>query len=194
MLTWLVDHISILYWPLLFAALAAAAFWWSTRKRGALLTLAGIAAVAALVFLISLVVDTDRKRLTRALEAIAQGMTEKPPVSLFQHISDRFNAPFLVSHTTRQWTKADLRRVLKPVSKSWNIDRVVIKDLEFQTLTDKEAKITFAALPVGDFTALACPCEALFVREDDGQWRMTSLRIFNPFVNTTDLVDIPIGD
>jgi hypothetical protein len=194
MLSWLVDHTWTIYLILIVAGLVALAAWWRTRQRSAVIGLAVVAGAAALVFLLSLVIDTDRKQIARTLDAIARGMREKPPTSLFEHVSDSFQSTFMVKGGSQKWTKTDLRRVLNVVSKEWRIDRVDITELKLQSLIESEATVTFRALPVGDFTALACPCEAQLVRDKDGKWRMIGLKIFNPFVNATELVDLPIGD
>jgi hypothetical protein len=54
--------------------------------------------------------------------------------------------------------------------------------------------VTFTARPlVGrNYFTLACPCEGRFVRESDGQWRMRELKVFNPFINTTEPLNIPL--
>jgi hypothetical protein len=195
MLAWLIDHAFLAYFVLGCLAAGLAAGWWATRKRPLLAGLALVAALIAVVVALTLLVDTDRKKIERTVYAMAAAVGSRSPEQLFQHVSDKFKSRFLVHGATAFWNKSDLRQAAEKARKLWDVRGVTVAELEFKSLTGSEAVVAFTAKPVlggESYFVLPCPCEAHFAREEDGRWRLTALQIFNPFINTTDLLDLPL--
>jgi len=191
---WVIDHPGIIYLPLICAALALGAAWWVTRRRQFLIGLLIVTGLGLLFHVLTLTIDTDRKQIERSLLAMAAGLKGRPQDKVFAHISDQFLSSLMVNNSTVSWGKAELTEAAKKASRDFDLEGNVIKEMEFKSLSDSESVVTFTARPlVGkNYFTLACPCEARFVRESDGQWRMRQLKVFNPFVNTTEPLNIPL--
>lgn len=72
MFTWLADHSGTILFLLVLIAAGWAAAWWLYRERKYLIGLAVATGLALLVWLLSVVVATDRKLLTNDLHAMAE--------------------------------------------------------------------------------------------------------------------------
>src|SRR5689334_22729679 len=90
MFVWLVENASLFYWLLGLTALGLTAAWWSTRQRHLLLALAAVAAALGVVWLLSVLVDTDEKKINRVVQEMAQGARAKNVDKIFQHVSRSF--------------------------------------------------------------------------------------------------------
>src|SRR5262245_48825039 len=93
---WVIDHPTIIYLPLICAAFALGAAWWVTRERKWMRGLVIVAGLATLFFILTHLVDTDRKQIERTLLAMADGMKERPPNKVFLHVSDQFHSSLLI--------------------------------------------------------------------------------------------------
>jgi hypothetical protein len=191
---WVIDHPTIIYLPLICAAFALGGAWWVTRKRQWMRGLLVVAGLATLYFMLTCLVDTDRKQIERTLLTMADGMKKPPLDKVFLYVSDQFRSSLMVNNGSVNWGKEELRQAATRACKDWGVEGIVIGDLEFKNLAGHEAVVAFTAKPLigREYYTLPCPCEARFVREADGQWRMRELKVFNPFVNTTEPLNIPL--
>jgi hypothetical protein len=191
MLAWPIDHAFYLYILFLCVAAGFLAAWWTTRKRHWVIALGVVTGFTALLVLLSLVVDTDRKQIERALRSMAENLDRRHFDRVFTHVSEKFSGKFMVKGATDTWNKQQLREHARRAVHDYHVDGVVIREVSVEFLSDSEARVTFRAKPELDGTVPMFPCEARFARETDGQWRMTDLRVFNPFVNSTELFSFP---
>ena len=76
MLWWLVDHATVCYLLLDLAALVLVAIFWSNRRVAYLLAAGGALGLIALVWLLTIIVITDRKQLYLNVQAMARGVEE----------------------------------------------------------------------------------------------------------------------
>jgi hypothetical protein len=191
MIFWLVDNASLLYAVLGCAFLVLLAVWWQTRKRPYLICLGIVAALAGLVFVLALFVDTDRKQIVRNLRAIAAGMQERPPHKTFAFFSKKFSSTFLRRGSEETWDFNKLCANAIRGQEAFQITGLIIRDIQIKEISDTEATVAFEAMPEPVSSVKFYPCEARFVREDGGVWRVRALKLFDP-ENPDRMFNIPL--
>lgn len=172
--SWLVDDPSVLYLLLAVAALGLAAGWWSRRDRRFLIGLGAVAVLFLVVLLVSRLVDTDAKRLQRALTAMAEGVNARNVDRIFAHISDRFR---LGSRG-----KSEFRPVVERYVQTGEVTGMKYWDFEPHEITRDRATVFFKVKGAGsaNFGYEFFNCRAVFVRDPDGQWRLQTFRLYSP--------------
>jgi hypothetical protein len=198
--SWLVDDATTIYMTLGLLALALAVVWWMNRgedfgkkKLGWIhgliarrltlnqccamgLTLIGVLALA--VFVLGFFVDTDQKRIERAIRGMSDGVKEKNVDKIFSHISSQF--------TLRGRNKESFRSEVR--SRLQNADVVEIQAWDFdQAKVDRkkrEATIDFMIKPEGRLTqGVQYRCLATFSLDPDGHWRLKTFSVFQPHID-----------
>jgi hypothetical protein len=178
--SWVIDDPSLLLFCLGALALLLGAAWWRSRK-GAYAIGAGISAgLIALVLLLSAVLETDNKRIERAVEEMAAGVESHNIGRIFDHVAGTFQAGGL--------DREAFRRHVALVMARYEIQGVHVWDYEAKEISRKEksARVVFKAKARGleQHEGLAFyNCLATFVLEPDGQWRMASFQVFMPTVD-----------
>jgi ketosteroid isomerase-like protein len=195
--SWLLDDPTTVLFVLALLALALGVLWWVRRgddygkkklswikalkaRRLTLnqccamgLTLIGF--LAAVILLLYFFVDTPNKRIERAIREMARGVREQNVDRVFAHVSDRF--------TLMGQGKESYRGVVARYFQNGTITDISAWDLEEARLTEdkREATIQFKVKPKGTMTSgVGYRCEARFVRDPDGQWRLQTFRVFMP--------------
>jgi hypothetical protein len=82
------------YIALALAALSMAVLWHEQRRRMWLWSIAGVAAAAMVVFLVSFLVVTDREKIADAAENIARAVTQQRLAEVPPFLDDAFEARF----------------------------------------------------------------------------------------------------
>jgi len=190
MLAWPVDNAFYLYILLLCVAAGFLIAWWQTRERRWAKALGITAGLAGLLFLLTLVVNTDRKEIERTLRTMARHMDANHVDQVFEHVSDRFSSNLMVGGATSTFDKKQLYAAARRAVRNHEVDGVSIKHVSVEMVTDSEALVSFSAAPVLEENTLLFPCEARFVKEADDRWRMTALQVFHPW-HSKELYDIP---
>ena len=193
MLSWPIDNPSYVYFLLACAALGLLAGWWLNRKRPYLIGLGVVAAVAVVFFLLTLLIDTDRKRITRALQEMSQGVRDKDLDKTFARLTDDFTMEFSRGGVRTKMPKVELRQLADRAVRNGRVTDVVFGDIGFEKVAGEEASVTFRANPFGSWVLGGehCYCEATFRRGPDGKWRMTHVTLFHP-VQSKELLELPI--
>jgi hypothetical protein len=177
------------------AALAAVMLyaWWVTRKRRWLYRVGAVAVLAGAYFLLDRLVETSREQIERNLTEMAAGVKARDRDRVFNHLSDDFR--------WRKFDKSTLRVLAD--SHGWQLGEPILWDIRFPSdykspvlakvpgegQAPPSRWVVFRLKRKGD--AVAFDCEALFVREPDGQWRMRHFEVFNPVVDSTKPLDLP---
>ncbi len=169
-MAWLVDNAAAVYFLLGLVGLGLAAGWWITRHRQLLLALAAVALVVGLVWLLSLLIDTDRKILKRTVQEMAQGVREKNEHKIFPHLSKSFSWNNMNLKEFRENARQEIRR--------GRIDDLEVSKFSFLHVARDEgkARVEFWVHTVESGVA-PVRCEADFVFED-GAWRMIGFELF----------------
>jgi hypothetical protein len=188
MLHWLIDNATLFYVLLICTACGLLAGWWVTRKQEFLAALGIIAAIAGLLFLLTLLIDTDRKKITRALQEMVAGVRNQDLERTFSHIADDCTTQF----SNRKFSRDELRQQTENAIRSRGVETIRLWDFAFESVDSQRAVVTFSAKPFGKWATGSefCGCRAEFRREANGKWRMINLQLFDP--GTTNLLNWPL--
>jgi hypothetical protein len=185
MLSWLLEEVAIIYMLLGTILLVAAALWWRTRHNkyliGAALTVVFIGVLALLAYF----VETDDKRIAKAVQVMAAGVKARDLDRVFRHLSEQFH---IGGHD-----KASFRRFAENAIRSHNVEDVIVWDFDGAKGSGKTMRrMAFKVKVRGNWSGGADHylCVAEFALEQ-GQWRMLGFQIFNPFMETTRPIPIP---
>jgi hypothetical protein len=177
-MSWLIDNSSWLHFLLICAALGCMAGWWMTRKRAYLFGLGAVAGAAGLIFLLSQLVDTDRKLLVRTLQEMVAAYEQKKLDRTFALIADDCMTEFAGG----KLSKAELRARAEYALGNNGVDRIHLWAFEIEKVDPPVAVVFFKAKPFGQWATGSeyCGCRAEFRLGTDGQWRMSNLKIYKP--------------
>lgn len=177
MLWWLVDHATLLYVLLGLAAIGLAAGWWHTRKPPLLIALYVTLGLIVLLWLLTLVIVSDRMRLRRAIEEMADAIGKKEPANIVKHLANDFQ----FGTVTRNNAGPRLARAIA----LYQLQDIYTWDFDFEKL-DRErrsARVAFRARVTHAGRLDMFLCRAEFVLEGE-QWLLQSFNVYNPFVDT----------
>ena len=180
MFDWLFEGRLSVYLFLLLVGLVLLVLWWQRRERRLLTALGAVAGAALLCYLLDVLRETDREQVTRKVREMAGAIDRKDFNALFGHVSDDFSSYGMNKKALRLATQLAVERFGVRDARVWELD-VVKLDRGAGTAT-----MAFrGAASSNRFDArVAVPCEADFVREKDGQWRVKALRFYRPFVDS----------
>src|SRR5262249_24656954 len=172
MFSWLADHANLICLVFGVAALALAVGWWMTRSRKLLLALIPVAVIIAGVFLLSLFVVTDKKRIDQIVQEMAQGVRERNIELIFQHVANAFDRA-----NNTAMSKAQLQALARKHINS--VENFSLSACKFGEVSREKgrAEVEFWAHGGGAIDNAPIRVEAEFVLEE-GQWRMKSFTLF----------------
>jgi len=197
--SWLVDDAPTIYMVLGLLALVLGVVWWMNRGedfgkkklgwiRGLIarrltlnqccamgLTLTGVLALA--VFILGFFVDTDQKRIERAIKEMSDGVKEKNVDKIFSHISNQFNLSGRTKEAFRPMVEHHIRNGDITEVEAWGFEQAKLSE------DKKEASIEFLIKPKGNMTKAWYRCLATFIRDPDGQWRLKTFSVFEPQID-----------
>jgi hypothetical protein len=185
MLWWLVDNAKTVYFFLGICALVLIALWWMDRRTKYLIGVAIVIGLAALVWLLGLLIITDRMQIRANLIAMKNGVEEGKPEAVFKH----FSKTFAVDNWDRQRFEAQAGQVIQ----NRRVREIVLWDFDFEAPPDRanKAVLAFRVRGIGDWGEAWYLCRAEFVFEDN-HWRMKTIRFFNPVADTDRPIPIPM--
>jgi hypothetical protein len=192
MQSWLLDNFALLIMLLSIAALALAWAWWRTRRRryglAATSAVGLMGLVCLLVYLLPLLFgETDSQQIERKIREMAGAVKTRNLDRIFSHISERFLFGSL--------DKATFRRKAEEVMNTRDVEEVVVWDFERGEISREQrtGKVRFMVKARGNWrgSEAGYRCDADFVLDPDGQWRMRGFQIFNPFRESDQPLPIP---
>jgi hypothetical protein len=182
MLEWLVDHPTWIYVTLGVIAVGLLIALWMTRKRKYAVAIGVVAVVAVLVWLVTVWVPTDQKRIRGAIDDMEAGVRAGDANRIFRNISRDFRIGGLDHDSFRRVVDQALDNREVDDIRVWDVDEPQIS--RSQGTNAGTATITFMVKPV----ARGVPDDrffrvmANFVLED-GQWRLKGFELRDPVVN-----------
>lgn len=90
MLSWVIDHINILFFLLVAVAFLLTAIGWTSRQTKYFLYAAGVFGVMMLLFVLLRVVITDQKQIALNIDAMADAAANQNIDRMFDHVSKDF--------------------------------------------------------------------------------------------------------
>jgi hypothetical protein len=194
---WLFEGRTSVYVSLAAAAIVMLLAWQQTRKRFCLIGLAAAVGLAGLYFLLDRLVETDREQVERKVQEMAAGVRARDVNAIFNHVSERFSHNGMGRAQFRQSVEGLLQGGIVDDIEVWEFtfpeDFRAPVSLPGQETPAETIRFSFRAKPKGGrvINPLDHPCEARFVRDPDGQWRMLDFQVFNP-VLTNQPEQIPV--
>jgi ketosteroid isomerase-like protein len=160
---------------------------WKQVPRRAYLIGFGVAAALMLVyFLLDRLVETDREQIQRKIEVMAGAVRRQDVGAIIAHISEDFRVGGVNREGFRQYAESRIRS-------HW-VDEIIVWDFQFPddfkarapvAGRDTEvAQVSFLVRAVGSFGNAVERCQADFVRDRDGQWRLLDFQLRNPVDNS----------
>ncbi len=188
MFDWLFEGRASVYVSLAAIALVMLLAWQQTRKRYCLVGLAAALGLLGLYFLLDRLhlVETDRDRVVRKVREMAAGVRARDANAIFNHVSEHFNQGGA--------NRARFRDTVDRILHNRMVDEVEVWDFTFpedfratvslpgQETPAETIRFSFRAKAKGGMApeGPGNPCEARFVRDPDGQWRLLDFQVFNP--------------
>lgn len=184
MTNWLFEGRLTVYLFLAVLAGILVALWTRDRRRKLWLILASVALLlVGVYFLLDRFVETRREQITRKLQEMAFAVKKKDVGKIFQHISDNFQTGSFNKATFRQYADTAMQR---------GVDDLQLWDVKFP---DDSGKVVFFAKPKSTSRVFGSEIQYLiraeFAEDSDGQWRLRTFQVFNPFVDTDKPLQIP---
>jgi|GEM_PF-2381631 len=183
--SWLVDDPTFVYAVLAALAVILGVAWWRTKQGKLFIAVLVAIALIGGVWLLSHFGVTDAKRIQHAVEAMAAAV-------------ERHDVNTIISHTSRDFdyhgtSRESARQKLQDIMSRGDVTEVVVWDFEAENISraERSANMLFIVKPKGNWNSgTHYLCRARFVLED-GEWRMQSFAIFNPFVDTNKEIIVP---
>jgi ketosteroid isomerase-like protein len=181
--TWLSEDPTPVYVILGVVGLALLVGYWNRRKRAFLIGLGVVAGLVFLAWLISFLIVTDSEQIRLNLEAMERGVNNHDTEAIFKHVAKDFHIAALDKEGLKQLADRVLHNNDLKIIQMWEYDRAAIAP------SGASATITFMVKPKGDRNPqeMMFRCNATFVREADGKWRLKGFELRDP-VNNESLV------
>jgi len=173
---WLFEGYSAVYLLLATAGVVLLVVWWRTRRRKYLVGVAAVAALAGAYFLLSIVKETDGRQIERKVREMAAGLQERRFDQTFSHISDEFRRGGR--------DKRALQQEAESVARRFDIREVNVWDIDVREISRERraARVDFNVKAKGNWGGDEAfyRCEADFILDPDGDWRLRSFELFIP--------------
>ncbi len=192
MQNWLLDNLALITILLSIVTLAFVFVWWRTRRRpyalGAVTAVTLLGLVWLLLYALPLLFgETDSQQIERKIRAMAAAVKTRDLDRIFSHISESFH---FGSHD-----KASFRRRSEEVIRAGEVEEVIVWDFQRGDIArDKRTgKVSFMVKARASWrgSEAGYRCDADFVLDPDGQWRMHGFQLFNPFRESKEPLQIP---
>lgn len=173
---WLVEAPTFLYLILGLAGIALGAILWVRQERKFAVALVVVAGLIFLVWLLDFLIVTDRERLILHVKEMAGNVRQKDVDRIFSHISDSFHAGISDKKSFRVWVEYTMHSRDVTELKVWDFEPGDVSRIQ------KIGKLQFLVKGKGDLVReeLYFRCQATFVLDPDGQWRLQSFELSDP--------------
>jgi hypothetical protein len=182
---WLFEGHTAVYIVLGSVAFVCLLCWKQVPRRASLIGFGAAAALMLVYFLLDRLVETDREQIQRKIEVMAGAVRRQDVGAIFAHVSEDFRHGGLSREGFRQFAENHIR--------SHRVDEIIVWDFQFPDdfkapapvagRVTEVAQVSFLVRAVGSFNALE-RCQADFVRDRDGQWRLLDFQLRNPVDNS----------
>jgi len=185
MLSWLIDNAHVVYFLLGVVLLGLGVSWWLNRRVRTLAYMAGVGVLIALVWLLTVLVPTDRKQIQANLWAMARAILDDRPQDLVKHWSRDFEFQGL--------SRDLLAEAVAKTAGNNAVESINLWEFDFKSVEADKAEVWFRCVANGrgggSFFAI---CHADFVKEGN-DWKLRRAAFFQPVANTDQEIRLPIG-
>ncbi len=170
--TLLADPTTTMYVVLAAMVIVLGALAFRRQKKSDVITFSVAAVLLLVLFLIDQAFESPREKVVRSLKEMEAATHSNNYDEVFRHISDSFKYKALDKKGLRD--KANLAEQYFPAGlRIWNTTRSNFKEMADGTLEQE-----FDVQPVSN-PQLRYQCVGVFKKESDGEWRMTTFRLYS---------------
>jgi len=185
MFWWIADRATLFY--LLFGMLLCGLLvcWWQSRRGVYLASAGAVAALIALLFLLTITVVTDRQQLELNIRDMAKAVLDGDPEPVFRRLTQDVTIGGHPRDHFIRYADATIRKRFITYIHLWDFD------VEELSRADRKARLAFrvrAESRMGDILVL---CRAHFVLIGN-DWMLQNLQVYNGVANTNQPLTIPL--
>jgi hypothetical protein len=175
-MSWLIDNANIWYVLFGMVALGFGTVFWLQRRPKYLLGVLAALGLMGLVWLLTLLVVTDRRQLELNVHAMADAVAEGKKEILLKHLAKDF--------AFQGQQREVLAESAIQAAKQHQVYDIHIFGFDVEELHEQTAKVYFRAsaharkVDRPDIVG----CRGFFIKEN-GQWKLKELRLYNPVVD-----------
>lgn len=153
------------------AAIVLFAMWWNTRNKRYAQALAVVAGLMVLHGIYNLVrPETDEEQIKRKVEEMAKAVESKDVDALMKHVSEEFKEKAILHAAARRaMNEGDVTTVSLSNMSEVSFDR---------SAKPPAGKLEFRFNVKGPGGQMPGRCQAVFVLDKDGQWRLQGYKLF----------------
>lgn len=153
------------------------------QTRSSAINFAIPAALLVALFLIDKFVESPRENVVRKIHEMGSASRAKNHDDVFKHVSESFKYKSMDKAGLRERAKAAEAQGYGGVTE-WDLTRSEFKQVDENTVEQR-----FRA-KVGDSAAFQAAVVATFKKEADGEWRLSTFKLFNP-IQASEEMEIP---
>ena len=187
MLDWLFEGRLAIYLFLLLIAGVLAFIWRSVRNRRLLAAAGVFVFLAVLYWILNLLVETPREQIERKMGEMKTALNKPDLDTVFRHTSESFKF--------RGYDKKSARKHAEEALSSRRVRNIQVWEVEVEELdrTKKTAKVNFKVKADNSMSSGAefALCRSVWVLDADGEWRMQTCNLYNPFIDTNSPLTFP---
>ncbi len=174
MVWWLVDNANLVLLVLLLVGVGLGVHFWLTRRGASLLGLGGVIALMVLLWVLSLLVVTDRKRLVLIVDEVAARLNKKDMTGAFQYFEDKVKLEI----NGKGWslTRTQLATMAKLSFEKNKIDGIRVGSVEVEKVERPHAVVSFYVFTEYGYGQCVAEC----VLHDQKDWRVKELQVKLP--------------
>jgi len=176
---WLFEGRTSVYIVLGTVAVLLIILWRQYSNRRLLYVAAGAVALMGVYWLLDRLFETDRKTIEQTVKKMTAAVGQKNLDGSFASISEQFRSPM-------GKTKNEFRQLAEGEMASRRVTGVIVWEFVFpeRPERDREARVNFSFKLLGELggrETVPYVCEAVFVFESPGVWRLLRCRLKNSF-------------
>jgi ketosteroid isomerase-like protein len=176
-MTWLLDDPTALYLFLGVLGLILLVLWWRGRDRRFLYGVGGVLLVGVIVWALGNLANTDGRQIHTALDEMGEAVRRKDIDGLFRHMTDDFRVRRLDRKMFRELVhQKAMRENLATEVVIWNRELVEVNRARRTATVHFDVKLRGPSLN----ESLFGNCEAQFVLDKDGKWKLKTFEVYNP--------------
>lgn len=179
MLSWVIDHVNVLYFLLVTIAFLLAAVGWTSRQTKYFLYAAGVFGAMMLLFVLSRVVITDQKQISLNIDAMANAAANQNIDRLFDHVSKDFR------HGPHN--RDEISKRIAAAVKMHKVRSAYAWDKQVKVDGDQATAIFNFRVDAEGGTAFIASAKAKFLREGK-DWKLNEIQILKLGTNDRQFV------
>jgi len=175
MLWWLVDNANLVFLVLGLIVLVLAVRWRLTRRGKYLIGAGVVVALIGVVWALTLLIVTDRKRLVQIVEEVTEKLNRKDFQGAFTHMADEVQLE--MSGRSARLPRKALQGLAESSFKRYGVPGITVWSTEVEKVERPTAQVSFYLRPTNEVKYAVCTADFLLVGED---WLVSGLKIEPP--------------